>query len=225
MLTRLRKTLMKRRKLSPAIIDDTVGLPCTATYMNRFGSLRNVYRLIGYTPKRDYEYLDSRAGWADLNTKLASQVAAGIKKAGGRFAFQGATDWMLVNGTVSIFFRIARWCAGKRKNHAPHWSIHHRDRRPAGWVVAIRLTERNAGLLDYLLLPTPGTVRPSIRFSETARGSYGIDRFENFDALARSLIRRVTKKNRVFASRSARSRKPRKASARRSKTGAAARGR
>jgi DNA invertase Pin-like site-specific DNA recombinase len=183
MLTRLRKTLIKRGKLSPAIIDNTVGLPCTATYMNRFGSLRNVYRLIGYTPKRDYEYLDSRARWADLNTKLASHVAAGIKKAGGRFAFQGTTDWLLVNGTVSIFFRVARWCAGKRENHAPHWSIHHRDRHPAGWIVAIRLAERNTDLLDYLLLPTQETVRPLIRFSETARCSYGIDRFENFDAL------------------------------------------
>jgi Recombinase len=57
MLARLRKTLLKGRKLSPAIINDTVGLPCTATYMNRFGSLRNVYRLIGYTSKRNYEYL------------------------------------------------------------------------------------------------------------------------------------------------------------------------
>ena len=28
MLTRLRKTLMKKGKLSPAIIDETIGLPC-----------------------------------------------------------------------------------------------------------------------------------------------------------------------------------------------------
>ena len=128
MLTRLRKTLMKRGKLSPAIIDGTVGLPCTATYMNRLGSLRNVYRLIGYTPKRDYEYLESRARWADLNTKLASQVAAGIKNAGGGPTVQEAADCLLINGTVSIFFRDYERCAGKRKNHAPHWSIHHRDR-------------------------------------------------------------------------------------------------
>jgi len=225
MLTRLRKTLMKRSKLSPAIINDTVGLPCTATYMNRFGSLRNVYRLIGYIPKRDYEYLESRARWADLNAALASQVAAGIKKADGGSTIQGATDGLVVNETTSIFFRVARWCAGKRENHSCHWSIHHRNRRPAGWIVAIRLTERNADVLDYLLLPTPTTIGPLIRFSETARGSYGIDRFENFDALARSLIRRLTQKNRASATRSARSKKPRKTSARRSKMGAATRGR
>jgi DNA invertase Pin-like site-specific DNA recombinase len=48
MLARLRRTLMKKGKLSPAIINDTVGLPCVATYMQHFGSLQNVYRLIGY---------------------------------------------------------------------------------------------------------------------------------------------------------------------------------
>jgi DNA invertase Pin-like site-specific DNA recombinase len=221
MLTRLRKTLMKRGKLSPAIIDGTVGLPCTATYMNRLGSLRNVYRLIGYTPKRDYEYLESRARWADLNTKLASQVAAEIKQAGGGLTVQGEPNCLLVNETVSIFFRVARWCAGKRENHAPHWSIHHRDRNAAGWIVAIRLAERNTGLLDYLLLPTQETVRPLIRFSETARGSYGIDRYETFDALARSLIRRITKKSRALETKSDRSKRPRKAIRSRSKAGAA----
>ena len=48
MLLRLRKTLAKRRKLSPAIIDETPGLPCTATYMQHFGTLREAYRLVGY---------------------------------------------------------------------------------------------------------------------------------------------------------------------------------
>ena len=35
MLARLRRTLMKERRLSPAIIDRTAGLPCTATYMQQ----------------------------------------------------------------------------------------------------------------------------------------------------------------------------------------------
>jgi DNA invertase Pin-like site-specific DNA recombinase len=209
MLTRLRKTLMKRGKLSPAIINGTVGVPCTATYRNHFGSLLTVYRLIGYAPKRDFEYIESRKKWADLNIKLASQIAVQIKKAGGS-AVEVAPDSLLVNGTAGIFFRVARWCAGKQENHAPHWSIHHRDRRPRGWIVAVRLAERNAALQDYLLLPSPATVRPLIRFSETARCSYGVDRFENFDGLARSLVRRLAKKSRASATKSARLRKPRK---------------
>jgi predicted dithiol-disulfide oxidoreductase (DUF899 family) len=41
-----------------------------------------------------------------------------------------------------------------------------------------------------------------IRFSEKARARHGIDRFERFDALARSLIRRVTRKSRGTPTRS-----------------------
>ena len=57
---RLRRTLLKEGKLSKYIIDRTPGLPCVATCQTHFGSLRNLYRLLGYTPKRNYEFLDSR---------------------------------------------------------------------------------------------------------------------------------------------------------------------
>src|ERR1700676_2761501 len=108
MLARLRKTLMKKGKLSPAISNDTVGLPCVATYREHFGSLQNVYRLIGYTSTRNCEYLESRKGWAELNAKLAGQVTDRIKRAGGRCTFppDGSTDCLLVNRTVRICFRL-----------------------------------------------------------------------------------------------------------------------
>lgn len=209
MLKRLRKTLIKEGKLSPAVINATVGLPCSATYRTHFGSLREAYRLIGYTSKRDCEYIESRQGWADLTARLASVLADGIKKAGGRFTFSGSTDCLLVNGTVCISFRIARWRAGKFENHSAHWSIQRRARLPAGWIVAIRLGDRNKAVLDYLLLPTTISIGRLIRFSEKARARHGIDRFERFDALARSLIRRITKKSRGAPTTLRRSRRSR----------------
>jgi DNA invertase Pin-like site-specific DNA recombinase len=219
MLARLRKTLMKKGKLSPAIINDTVGLPSVPTYREHFGSLQNVYRLIGYISTRNCEYLESRKGWAELNAKLAFQAADGIKRAGGRCTFpHGSTDCLLVNRTVRICFRLARWYAGKKGNHSPHWSIRHQGRFPTGWIVAIRLTERNTGVLDYVLLPTPNVARQLIKFSEKARAHRGIERFEQFDALARSLIRRVTRKSRASATKSARPKRPRTARLSRSRT-------
>ena len=181
MLARLRKTLMKRRKLSPAIINETVGLPCVATYANHFGSLRNVYRLIGYTSKRDCEYLDSRKTWTELNATLSSQISDAFGKTVENLHLDSASESLLVNGNVRIYFRVARWTPGKRANHLPLWSIQRRKRSPAGWIVAIRLAERNAGLLDYLLLP-PTIPESLIRFSEKARARRGIERFERFHA-------------------------------------------
>src|SRR6266700_3337943 len=194
MLARLRRTLMKEGRLSPAIIDRTVGLPCTQTFMQHFGSLRNVYRLIGYASKRNCDYIDSRQTWADLPAKLASQVATAVEKAGGRVARHGSADCLRVNGKVGILIRVARWSPGKLKSHSAHWAIQCRDQLPAAWIVAIRLAEDNTAVLDYVLLPTDGLVGRLIRFSEKARGRRGIDRYATPDLLVRSISRRATMK-------------------------------
>ena len=196
---------MKERKLSPAIIDRTVGLPCTATYRQNFGSLRNVYRLIGYTSKRDCDYIDTRQRWTDLTVNLASQIATATKQTGRRVTFDSSNDCLRVNGHVNVSFRVARWLPRKLKTHSSRWSIQRRASAPPGWIVAIRLGERNETLLDYLLLPTPKKGGALIRFSEKGRAHHRIARFERFDALVRALIPRVAERGRDTSTRPSRS--------------------
>jgi len=205
MLARLRRTLMKAGRLSCAIIDRTVGLPCTATYMQHFGSLRNVYRPIGYTPKRNCEYIDSRKAWADQLAKLASRVAARIRSGGGRVAFNASTDSLQANGRVSISFRLARWCRREKENHSSLWSIQCRARLTNGWIVAIRLGEHNEAVLDYLLLPTTRSAGPLLRFSEKTRSRHKIRRFATSNSLIRSISACVAKAESSSATKLARS--------------------
>jgi DNA invertase Pin-like site-specific DNA recombinase len=223
MLARLRRTLMKEGRLSPAIINKTVGLPCPATYIQHFGSLRNVYRLIGYISKRNCEYIEARQVWADARAKLASKVAAALERVGTRIACHGLVHCLQVNGGMNISFRVARWCPGKRENHSPHWTIQRGAHLPPGWIVAIRLGEHNKGLLDYVLLRTDGLAGPLIRFSENVRGRRRIDRFETPDALVRSIIRRVTTKPRASPTKSARPNRRSKSSLSRRKSARARR--
>ncbi|MCP3385979.1 recombinase family protein [Bradyrhizobium sp. CCGUVB4N] len=194
MLARLRRTLLKEGRLSPAIIARTIGLPCVSTYQNHFRSIRNVYRLIGYTPKRNYDFIDSRPLWAEERTKLASEIVLAIRRAGGCTA-PGLTDCLRVNGTGSISIRAARWCT--KDNRAPYWSIRREARLPRGWIAAVRLAEHNKSVLDYVLLSTDGKVERTISFSERACARRGIVRFETRDALARAIARRVTRKIRA----------------------------
>ena len=203
MLARLRRTLMKEGCLSPAIIDKTVGLPCTATYRQHFGSLRNVYRLIGYTSKRNCEYIDARRVWTDVTVKLVSQVAAALEKVGARVACHGLVNCLQVNGRVNITFRVARWCSGEQESHSAHWTIQRQAAPlPIGWIVAIRLGEQNKAVLDYVVLSTDSLAGRLIRFTEKARARCRIDRFETPDALVRSIIRRVTTRSPASQSRS-----------------------
>lgn len=191
MLVRLRRTLQKEGRLSPIIIDRTVGLPCVATCRAHFGNLRNLYRLLGYTPKRNYEFLDSRPLWSALKDQLLAQAAVAIRKAGGRTSPGGWTYCLRVNGSAAVSFRAARWTGGEKESHAPHWTIQREAILPAGWIAAIRLTEHNKAVLDYVLLPTDGKIKDTIRFTERARIRRGIVRFKTAGALVRAITRRV----------------------------------
>jgi DNA invertase Pin-like site-specific DNA recombinase len=191
MLARLRRTLLKRGKLSFKIIDETVGLPCPASYRFHFGTLRNAYRLIGYTSRRSYEYVDNRKAWTDRLVALAQQVAARIQEQNGLIAYDSSTDCLLVNGTLNISFRVA-CCRALKTHYSPQWSIPREVPAEAGWVVAIRLGRDNKEMLDYVLLPTPSK-SGRIRFSEKTRAHRGVRRFDTPAALIRSVSRLATK--------------------------------
>jgi DNA invertase Pin-like site-specific DNA recombinase len=200
MLARLRQTLIKEGRLSPAIITKTVGLPSCHVYMDHFGSLRNAYKLVGYVSNRNCEYIDTRQVWIDQLSKLEAMVKAGIEKIGGRVNPTDPPGGLRVNGTTNIFFRVARWVSLDDKHASARWVIQRR-RLPTGWIVAIRLGDQNKSVLDYLLVPTTTTDRNMIRFVEKNRPRLEIDHFESAGALIRSLSRRVTKPSRASSSR------------------------
>ena len=67
-----------------------------------------------------------------------------------------------------------------------------RTRKLSGWMIALRLGENNEAPLDYVLLPFPSVKRDTFWFGEQTR-SVGIEYFENFENLADSLVRRVSR--------------------------------
>jgi DNA invertase Pin-like site-specific DNA recombinase len=189
MLKRLRKALLKNGELNPTIINNTVGLPCVKTYMDHFGTIRNAYSRIGYTSKRNLDYFDGRQRWIEEVARHTIELCDRLRKGGCHVVKSG--DCLRVNSTVAISLQIARWCPGKRTTHVPYWTIQRRDPPSKGWVVAIRLGERNSKLLDYLLMPTSAITGRLTRFSDNVRAKREIANFERFPLLVRSLIRRV----------------------------------
>jgi DNA invertase Pin-like site-specific DNA recombinase len=193
MLARLRRVLMKRGKLSIRIIGNTAGLPCARTYLEHFGSLRNVYRLIGYDGTRYWDWLEAHKHWVDLNAENAELLRERFEELGYTATFDPAMECLRVKSAESICFRMARWMPLKRENHSPRWAVRRRAKSPAGWMVATRLGKHNKEVLDYLLLPSTSFHGVWLRFSERARRLYKIESFECFGDLARSLVRRVSK--------------------------------
>lgn len=77
LLTRLKKLLAKKGKLSQAIIDGAPRLPSSATFYAHFGPLRRLYRLIGYhPPKGVFSKIHRRDQTEMLRLRLFSQIRA-----------------------------------------------------------------------------------------------------------------------------------------------------
>src|SRR5207249_2151962 len=140
MLVRLRKALRKKGSLSTAIINATPGLPHVSTYLKHFGTLRNLYRLIGYNNTRYWGGdLEAHQRWADLNRANETLLCEAFEKAGARATFDPSIELLRVNDAVNICFALARCrkCEGRQLR----WTLRRRVRQPMGWTVAIRLGE------------------------------------------------------------------------------------
>ncbi|EIG63826.1 recombinase family protein [Bradyrhizobium sp. WSM1253] len=193
MLLRLRKVLMKKGKLSADIIKETPGLPSIATYLKHFGTVRDLYRLIGYTGKQGYwDKLDAYKRWVNFQLGNAARLKETFERSGMSASIDASNVCLRIEDTVSICFQIARW--RMHVGRPIRWTIARRARRPKGWVVAARLGEKNAAILDYVLMPSTSLSFEGqlFWFSERSRASQRIERFGTFEELSRVLLRRVS---------------------------------
>ena len=205
MLSRLRRVLMKKGKLTATVIDETVGLPHSSSYYKYFGSLRNAYRLIGYNDTRYWEALEAYSRWLAVNADNAAQLRERLEKKSAKAEFDAPIACMRVSDDLSISFTVARWQRPNRKHQAPQWLLNCKMGAPAGWIVALRLEENNRKILDHLLLPSTSMKGTWLRFMDKTRERRKIERFETFEDLAQSLVRRVNRAKRGASNNASRS--------------------
>src|SRR5579883_5065 len=193
MLKRLMILLKRRGRLSAGIMIETRGISSPALYQLRFGSLRKAYRLIGFTPKRNYHDIDTRVQRRAMVGELASRIAKKFEAGDGASRFDNDTDTLLINGNFKVSLRIARCSRGKRA--FLYWSIVRQVYLPAGWIFVARMTESNDAILDYVLLPAAEMPTKRLRISEhmLREGSYHLCHFKSFEAAMRSLAREANK--------------------------------
>jgi hypothetical protein len=101
---------MQKGRLTASIINAAPGVPHTAMYLAHFGTLRNLYRLIGYTDNQyHWDSLTAYQRWANLNLEDAALLCDAFVKAGGQAAFDPSTRCLRVNRAANICFGVARW--------------------------------------------------------------------------------------------------------------------
>jgi hypothetical protein len=151
LLEHLAGLLSERGTLSGLIIDEVEGMPSSSAYRHRFGSLVRAYQLIGFSPARDYRFIEINRALRSYHHDVVSETIGGIEAAGGVVRRDTETDLLLVNEEFTASVVIARCFSTARGSN--RWKIRLDTGLHPDISIAVRMDEANAAARDYYLLP------------------------------------------------------------------------
>ena len=193
LIERLRTLYQNRGFLSGLVIDETEGMPSTSVYSHRFGSLVRAYEMVGFTPDRDYRYLETNKFLRRFHPEIVNQTESQIASIGGSVRRDPATDLLRINDEFSISLVLARCQIPESGRN--HWKVRFDTSLAPDITVAVRLDQSNQAALDYYLLPRLDFAQPRINLAERNPVEFESYRFDNLDYLygmaERSRVRRA----------------------------------
>ena len=169
--------------LSGILIDETDGMPSSSIYSSRFGSLVRAYSLVGFTPDRDYAYLEINRLLRRLHPEIVQRTEAEIVSLGGHVERDPATDLLRINGEFTVSIVLAR----RRETAAGggSWKLRLDTSLCPDITIAVRLDHTNAAALDYYLLPWLDLAPGRLNLKEHNGIALDAYRFESLDMLYR----------------------------------------
>jgi hypothetical protein len=156
-------------------------MPSTSIYTHRFGSLIQAYQMVGFTPDRDYRYLEINKFLRRYHPEIVNQTESQIAKLGGVIRRDPATDLLFVNNEFSISLVLARCQIPKSGRY--HWKVRFDTSLAPDITVAVRLNQTNQATLDYYLLPRLDFGQSRINLAEHNSIEFESYRFDSVDYL------------------------------------------
>ena len=192
MLSLLAALLQEHGGLSAVIIDEASGVPSSATYRKRFGTLSRAYRLVGASG-RDDEYVGVNRSLRAMHPDIVERVIGDIGRVGGSAVRCGRDGRLLVNGELTVAILIAR--CQLTDGPGLRWVVRLDPGSRPDVTVVVRMEQGNAAVRDYYLLPKIESSETSIRLAEENGFCLDAFRFDTLDYLldmtARVPFRRV----------------------------------
>jgi len=181
MLESLRALYLRKGLLSGIVIDECEGLPSSSAYSSRFGSLLRAYSLIGFTPDRDYRYVEINRDLRKLHPEVLREVLDGLHATGSDAWQDLQTDRVIVNGEFSLSVVVAR-CL-ETPTGLLRWKLRFDTSLSPDITIVVRMDRANRAPLDYYLFPRIDMVSEKLRLMED--NALGLDayRFDDLDFL------------------------------------------
>ncbi|SHL37404.1 Site-specific DNA recombinase [Bradyrhizobium lablabi] len=185
-LTRLRLLLEQKGRLTHKIINEADGMPCGATYSERFGGLKQAYQLVGYHQGR-FKQAEARRETAATVAKLGADLVAGVQGAGVSAAFDQGSSVLTIKDTIKAAIFVAR--CQRMATGLLRWDIKRPVNRGSHLIIAARMDEANKDALDYFLIPKGKMPGGKISFREKHRPKLNPYRLSTLDALVDAIQR------------------------------------
>jgi hypothetical protein len=151
MLEKLRDLLTRYNTLSGMLVDETEDMPSSTAYRNRFGSLVRAYTLIGFSPSRDYAYIETNRQLRKVHAAQIEELTEEFRRVGATVQHDPSTDLFVINGEFTLSVIVAR-CKPTTAGSA-RWNLRFDTSLRPDVTVAVRLDELNNKALDYYVFP------------------------------------------------------------------------
>lgn len=181
MLEALRKLRQDNGLLSGLIIDEAEGLPSSSAYRSRFGSLLQAYRLVGYTPRRDYRYIEINRHLRTLHPEAVADILDGLRAVGCQFHLLPETGLISVNGELTVSVVIAR--CHHTSGGSYRWHLRFDTSLQPDITIAVRMDATNKAPLDFYLLPRIDIATARLTLAEDNGLALDGYRFESLELL------------------------------------------
>ena len=179
LLGQLRALLQSAGRISGLLIDETDGVASSSVFRHRFGSLIQAYKLIAYTPDRDYQFIETNRQLRLMYPKVVSDVIGSMRQIGGEVDANPATDLLTVNEEFTASIVLAR--CRQREDGSFRWLIRVDTGLKPDITVAVRMDSENRVPLDYYLLPSLDMTFEKLMIAEDNPVSIETFRFDNLD--------------------------------------------
>lgn len=179
LLNHLRRLLEREGRLSGFLIDETDGMASSSVYRGRFSSLVRAYQLIGYTPDRDYQFIETKRQLRLMHPKVVEDAVARMRQLGGVVTIDPATNILTVNHEFTVSLVISR--CRQTEAGAFRWLIRLETGLKPDITIAIRMDAENLEPFDYYLLPSIDLEMRRLTLAEENCVSLDTYRFDTLD--------------------------------------------
>jgi DNA invertase Pin-like site-specific DNA recombinase len=188
LLGQLCSLLQREGHISGLLIDETDGIASSSVFRHRFGSLIQAYKLIAYTPERDYQFIETNRQLRLMHPKVVADVVENIRRLEGEVVVDSTTDLLTVNDEFTASIALAR--CRQREDGSFRWLIRVDAGLRPDITVAVRMDAENQNPLDYYLLPSLDMTFEKLMIAEDNPVGIETFRFENLDFFF-GMVRRI----------------------------------